>query len=101
MDGTPILDIKPYVPLSDCQPQARGGFSDDHRADRLSVDFPPALLAKVPEELREALWGILEGDPRPGYHRDPERVYGLPFSGLEVKFAVAEGVLQVRAVEQE
>ena len=65
------------------------------------MDFPPALLAKVPEELREALWGILEGDPRPGYHNDPERVYGLPFSGLEVKFVVAEGVLQVRAVEQE
>ncbi len=101
LDGTPILDIKPYVPLSDCRPQARGGFSDDHRADRLSVDFPPALLAKVPEELREALWGVLEGDPRPGYHHDPERVYGLPFSGLEVKFTVAEGVLRVRAVEQE
>ena len=101
LDGTPILDIKPYVPLSDCRPQARGGFSDDHRADRLSVDFPPALLAKVPEELREALWGVLEGDPRPGYHHDPERVYGLPFSGLEVKFTVADGVLQVRAVEQE
>lgn len=101
LDGTPILDIKPYVPLSDCRPQARGGFSDAHREDRLLVDFPPALLEKVPVELREALLGVLEGDPRPGYHRNPGRVYGMPFSGLEVKFTVADGVLRVRAVEAE
>ncbi len=101
LDGTPILDIKPYVPLSDCRPQARGGFSDAHREDRLLVDFPPALLEKVPVELREALLGVLEGDPRPGYHRNPERVYGMPFSGLEVKFTVADGALRVRAVEAE
>lgn len=101
LDGTPILDIKPYVPLSDCRPQARGGFSDAHKEDRLLVDFPPALLEKVPVELREALLGVLEGDPRPGYHRNPERVYGMPFSGLEVKFTVADGALRVRAVEAE
>lgn len=99
LDGTPILDIKPYVPLSDCRPQARGGFSDEHREDKLLVDFPPALLEKVPVELREALLGVLEGDPRPGYHSNPERVYGMPFSGLEVKFTVADGALQVKAVE--
>ncbi len=101
LDGTPILDIKPYVPLADCRPQAVGGFSDQHREDGLRVEFPPALLEKVPARLRDALLGVLSGDPRPAYHQDPARVYGLPFGGLEVKFTVAEGVLHVRAVEQE
>lgn len=99
LDGTPILDIKPYVPMSDCRPEAAGGFSDEHRGDGLRVEFPDGLLEKVPEGLREALLGVLEGDPRPGYHQDPERVYGLPFGGLEVKFSVAGGVLRVRGVE--
>ncbi len=99
LDGTPILDIKPYVPLSDCRPEAVGGFSDEHREDGLTVDFPPELLEKVPEALREALLGVLSGDPRPGYHRDPQRVYGLPFGGIEVKFTVAAGVLRVHSVE--
>jgi len=99
LDGTPIIDIKPYVPLADCRPDAAGGFSDGHRGDGLQVVFPPDLLGKVPPSLREALTGVLAGDPRPAYHRDPERVYGLPFGGLEVKFTVAEGVLRVRAVE--
>lgn len=98
LDGTPILDIKPYVPLADCRPQAVGGFSDAHREDRLAVEFPAGLLEKVPEGLRAALVGVLEGDPRPAYHQDPSRVYGLPFGGLEVKFTVAGGVLLVREV---
>ncbi len=99
LDGTPIFDIKPYVPLADCRPDAIGGFSDEHREDGLLVDFPPELLGKVPPALREALTGVLAGDPRPAYHHDPARVYGLPFGGLEVKFTVAGGVLRVQSVE--
>lgn len=98
LDNTPILDIKPYVPLADCRPDAVGGFSDLHREDRLEVDFPPCLLEKVPPELRKPLIGLLAGDPRPAYHNDPARVYGLPFGGVEVKFTVADGVLHVQAV---
>lgn len=100
MDGTPILDIKPYVPMADCRPQAVGGFSDEHRGDGLMVEFLPGVLDKVPEGLREALMGILAGDPRPAYHRDPGRVYGLPFGGMEVKFTVEGRLLRVCGVEK-
>ena len=95
LDGTPIYDIKPYVPHADLRPDAIGGFADEHRDDRLEVVFPDELLAKVPEEKREALRGVLEGDPRPSYQDDPARVYGFGFAGFEVKFTVADGVLTV------
>lgn len=98
LNGTPIFDVKPYVPHTDCRPQARGGFSDAHREDRLEVDFPPQLEALVPEEKRAALRGVLAGDPRPSYHHDPERLYGLGFAGLQVRFTVAGGVLHVKEV---
>ena len=74
LDGTPVFDIKPYVPLSDCRPQAAGGFSDAHREDHLLVEFPLELEEKVPREKRRALRGVLAGDPRPSYQRDPGRV---------------------------
>ena len=100
LDGTPIFDVKPYVPHADCRPQARGGFSDGHREDRLAVDFPPRLEALVPPDKREALRGVLAGDPRPSYQRDPQRLYGLGFAGLQVRFTVEDGVLRVRQVEK-
>lgn len=100
LDGTPVLDIKPYVPMADCQVGAVGGFSDEHRGDGVRVEFPAELLEKVPVGLREALLGILGGDPRPAYHRDPGRVYGMPFGGIEVKFTVAGDVLTVRGIEK-
>ncbi len=100
LDGTPILDVKPYVPHADCRPQARGGFADAHREDRLAVDFPPRLEALVPPDKREALRGVLAGDPRPSYQRDPQRLYGLGFAGLQVRFTVEDGVLHVRQVEK-
>ena len=99
LDGTPVFDIKPYVPLSDCRPQAAGGFSDAHREDHLLVEFPPELEKKVPREKRRALRGVLAGDPRPSYQRDPGRVYGLAFAGLEVRFTVAGETLTVEEVE--
>ena len=101
LDGTPIFDVKPYVPHTDCRPQARGGFADAHREDRLAVDFPPRHEALVPPDKREALRGVLAGDPRPSYQRDPQRLYGLGFAGLQVRFTVEDGVLHVRQVEKD
>lgn len=95
MDGTPIFDIKPYVPYTDCQPHAQGGFTDTVGEFLLKVDFPEHLLALVPEDRREALLGVLSHDPRPSYQNNPERVYGLSFGGYNVRFQVGDGVLTV------
>ncbi len=100
LDGTPILDVKPYVPLADCRPDAKGSFSDDHREDRLSVDIPPALLEKVAQDLRPALLGVLSQDPRPSYQKDPERVYGMAFAEMEIKFTVDGDTLHVIEIAQ-
>lgn len=100
LDGTPILDVKPYVPLADCRPDAKGSFSDDHREDRLSVDIPLALLEKVAQDLRPALLGVLSQDPRPSYQKDPERVYGMAFAGMEIKFTVDGDTLHVIEIVQ-
>ena len=99
MDGTPILDIKPYLPYADSHPEALGGFTGNVGGKVLEVNFPPELLDQVPEDKREALIGVLSRDPRPSYQHDPERVYGMAFAGLEVRFSVDGDVLHVRAVE--
>ena len=99
MDGTPILDIKPYLPYADCKPEAVGGFAAVPKGADLAVEFPPELLARVPEGKRTALTGILAQDPRPQYQNDPERIYAMAFAGLEIKFRVAGDVLTVVAVE--
>ena len=99
MDGTPILDIKPYVPYADCHPEASGGFTGTTGGDTLAVDFPAALLERVPADRRAALTGILARDPRPSYQHDPERVYGLDFAGVNVRFTVDGDTLTVRSVE--
>ena len=99
MDGTPILDIKPYLPYADSHPEALGGFTGNVGGKVLEVEFPPELLERVPEDKREALIGVLSRDPRPSYQHDPERVYGMAFAGLEVRFSVDGDVLHVRAVE--
>lgn len=98
LDGTPIYDIKPYVPHADLRPDAVGGFADEHRDDALKVVFPVDLLARVPENKRAALNGVLAGDPRPSYQDDPERVYGFAFAGMEIKFRVRAGILTVTDV---
>ncbi len=98
MDGTPILDIKPYVPYADSRPDALGGFAQTAPEPRLAVDCPPALLEPVPLDRREALLGVLAQDPRPAYQRQPERVYGLDFAGFRVRFTVAGDTLTVQEV---
>lgn len=99
MDGTPIYDIKPYLPYADCKPQAVGGFASAPKEATLTVDFPSQLLERVPRELREALSGVLAQDPRPTYHHDPQRVYGMAFGGLQVRFTVDGDRLTVVEVE--
>ena len=98
MDGTPILDIKPYVPYADSHPEALGGFAAVPAGETLKVVIPPELLEKVPEDRREALRGVLAQDPRPHYQDDPERIYGFGFAGMEVKFAVNGDLLTVRDI---
>lgn len=99
MDGTPIFDIKPYVPYSDCHPNALGGFTDSAKDFLLDVDFPPRLLDKLPAEKREAAKAVLSHDPRPSYQRDPQRVYGLDFGGFNIRFQVEGDVLRVLSTE--
>lgn len=98
MDGTPIFDIKPYIPYSDARPEAIGGFTDRAGDFLLKVDFPEALLKKIPLEKQNAVIGVLEHDPRPTYQNDPERTYGLTFSGYNIRFHVKNGVLTVTEV---
>ena len=95
MDGTPIYDIKPYIPYADCHPEAEGGFTTKVDMKPLIIDFPADLLEKVAAEKRTALIGVLEQDPRPRYQNDPERIYGLSFAGMDVKFSVADRTLTV------
>ena len=99
MDGTPIYDIKPYLPYADCKPEASGGFAPQ-RGKTLAVDFPAELLSRVPEDKRDALTGVLAQDPRPHYQSDPQRIYGMAFAGLEVRFRVADGAVYVVEVTE-
>ena len=99
VNGTPILDIKPYIPYADSHPEALGGFAAVPAGEALEVTIPPALLERVPEEHRKALRGVLAQDPRPHYQKDPNRVYGFPFAGLEVRFSVDGDRLTVRDIQ--
>lgn len=98
LDGTPIFDIKPYLPYADCKPEALSGFAPDS-GRTLRVSFLPGTEEAVPAEKRAALRGVLANDPRPRYQDDPERVYGLSFAGRNVKFRVEGETLTVLAVE--
>ena len=95
MNGTPIYDIKPYLPYADCQPEATGGFTDRTEKRKVSVDIPEDVEAGICAEELEALKAVLEQDPRPAYQDDPERVYAFEFGGMHVEFKVADGVLSV------
>jgi len=98
MDGTPIFDIKPYIPYGDCHPDAIGGFTDHAEDFLLKVNFPTDLLNLFPVDKQAAVVGVLSHDPRPSYQKDPDRVYGLTFAGFDIRFTVAEDTLQVQSV---
>lgn len=99
MDGTPIYDVKPYLPYTDSHPEAIGGFADAFTDYHLDVVFPPELLSKLPKESREGAIGCLAQDPRPSYQNDPERIYGVAFAGKNIRFRVSDRILTVCEVE--
>lgn len=98
MNGTPLFDIKPYVPYADCHPDARGGFAMGPEGGTVQVECAEAWLSLLPEGKRQALLDVLAQDPRPGYQHDAGRVYGISFAGFDVRFTVADGVLKVRDI---
>lgn len=100
LDNTPIYDIKPYLPYADCKPEAVGGFAATPKEPSLEVEIPEEYLLQVPQEKRSALIGVLAQDPRPQYQDDAQRVYGMSFGGLEVKFRVEKPKLYVTEITQ-
>lgn len=95
MDGTPIYDIKPYLPYADSHPEAAGGFTDQIEDYRLEVEFPELLMEQIPKEQREALLEVLANDPRPRYQNDPDRLYGIAYGQKDIQFRVRDKKLQV------
>ena len=100
VDGTPIYDIKPYLPYADCRPEATGGFTDRTDKRTVEVAFDPGIAEKLTEEEEKALRSVLKEDPRPAYQDDPERVYGFGFAGKQIRFRVRDGVLTVIEIER-
>lgn len=98
MDGTPIFDIKPYLPYADGKPEASGGFAPD-AGETLRVEFSAEAEKRIPADKRKALQGVLANDPRPRYQKDGERVYAMEFAGLEVRFRVEKNILRVISAE--
>lgn len=101
VDGTPLLDIKPYLPYCDAKSDATGGFTDGLHSAALRVDCPAGLLETLPPEEREGLLAVLANDPRPRYQDDPDRVYGMTYGGRNVTFRVAEGTVLVTGIDPE
>lgn len=95
LDGTPIYDIKPYIPVADCKPEAAEGYTAQTRQHHMQVIFPAELLAVLPPEKRDAVLALLAQDPRPGYADDPQRIYGVAFSGFDIRFRAAADILTV------
>ena len=100
MDGTPIYDIKPYIPYADAHPEAKEGFTAQNQGYRLEVEIPEKVQKQLPPDKLEGLYGILAQDPRPSYQDDPERIYGFEYAGYEVKFRVNENRLFVVEIER-
>ena len=98
MNGTPIFDIKPYLPFTDSHPEATSGFSPDSDDISLKVNCPSELLCRLPQNKQKAVLELLRLDPRPQYHDNPERVYGMSFAGFDIKFTVSEKTLTVRDI---
>lgn len=100
LDGTPVFDVKPYVPHADCRPEAKGGYADEQESHKLDVRFPQDLLSLIPQEKRAGLCECLADDPRPSYQSDPQRVYGMQFSDFDILFKVDGQTLSVLNVKK-
>ena len=100
MNNTPVYDIKPYLPYTDCRTDATGGFTDNLAERKIEVECDIALLNKIPEEKREELISSLQLDPRPSYQNDENREYGLPFSGFDIGFKVKNNILYVTRIDK-
>lgn len=101
LDGTPIYDIKPYLPHIDSHLEAAGGFAAEVKEYRLEVECPQRMLKELPEGKQDALLEILANDPRPAYHDEDMRIYGMKFAGYEVKFRVENGIVYVKSIVRE
>lgn len=101
MDGTPVYDVKPYIPYADCIPDASGGFTQTVAKRQVAVCIPPPLAQQLPPDKLEALIGVLEQDPRPAYQDDPQRIYGMRYAGFDVRFRVQDGLLTVLDMTKE
>lgn len=100
MDGTPIFDIKPYIPYGDCHPEALGGFTSTAGDFLLKVEFPTELLDKLPSDKQKAALELLSHDPRPSYQAQSDRIYGLSFAGFDIRFSVEKDMLYVKEVQK-
>jgi len=98
LDGTPIYDIKPYLPYTDSHPEAKGSFGEAHKADEIEVVFPTEYLEKLPEDMRGKVIDVLKQDPRAAYNKKPDYVYGMSFAGYDIRFTVEEDILYVKEV---
>lgn len=98
LDGTPIYDIKPYLPYTDSHPEAAGSFGEAHREDGITVVFPEELKKRMPRDLQQAAFDVLAQDPRAAYNKKPDYIYGMNFAGYDIRFVVEDGVLIVKDV---
>jgi len=98
LDGTPIYDIKPYLPYTDSHPEAKGSFGEAHKADEIEVVFPTEYLEKLPEDMRGKVIDVLKQDPRAAYNKKPDYVYGMSFAGYDIRFTVEADVLYIKDV---
>lgn len=100
MDGTPIYDIKPYLPFTDSHPEAAAGFADEVKDRELIVQYSQEEYQKIPPEQRQAVLEILKQDPRPSYQKDPQRIYGFVYAQMEIRFKVENEILTIESVTQ-
>lgn len=100
MSGTPIYDIKPYIPYTDCVANAKGGYAEEHSGYKAEVEIPQNLLERLPEDKRTALVEVLKDDPRPAYQQTEERDYGFRFAGFEIKFSAKGNKITVTDIKK-
>lgn len=98
LDGTPIYDIKPYLPYTDSHPDAKGSFGEAHSKDGIPVIFPEELIQRLPKHLQQAAFEVLSQDPRAAYNKKPDYIYGMSFAGYDIRFVVENDILLVKEV---